>query len=234
MSEHDCSGRPPQGRCAPAVAGRLRRSLPRPVAAVISRSRSGRSNGFFGRTKQLNSAQPSCRRMVAQSSVRSRGIVIVKPGGQRGAALLRTGVRLGIGPFAQAGLDEPLSFAVGARGVRPGAFVLEAGSGDRHAEIPAEIGRTVVGHNPFDGDALSPQPVERAREKANRTFLALVWQDLAVAQPGGIVDAHMQGFPADAVMAIDRPRRSPGDAVPDPGNPPELLAVEMDQLAGSL
>src|SRR5215831_3355601 len=182
MSERDCSGRPPQGRCAPAVADRLRRSLPRPTAAVIGRSRSGRSNGLFGRTKQLGWAQPSCRRMVAQGSVRSHGIVIVKPGGQRGAALLRTGVRLGIGPLAQAGLDEPLSFAVGARGVGPGAFVLEAGSSDRRAEIPAEIGRTVVGHNPFDGDALLRQPAERALEKADCAFLALVWQDLAVTQ----------------------------------------------------
>src|SRR5207249_2320622 len=53
-------------------------------------------------------------------------------------------------------------------------------------------------------------------------------------QPGRIVDAHMQGFPADAVMAIDRPRSSAGDAVPDPGDTPELLAVDTDQLAGSL
>jgi len=29
-------------------------------------------------------------------------------------------------------------------------------------------------------------------EKADRAFLAFVWQDLAVAQPGRIVDAHMQ------------------------------------------
>jgi hypothetical protein len=43
--------------------------------------------------------------------------------------------------------------------------VLEADSGDRRAEIPAEIGRTVVSHNPFDGDALSRQPAERALEK---------------------------------------------------------------------
>ena len=37
-----------------------------------------------------------------------------------------------------------------------------------------------------------------------------------------------------AVMAIDRPRSSAGDAVPDPGDTPELFAVEMDQLAGPL
>jgi hypothetical protein len=118
--------------------------------------------------------------MVAQGSVRSHGIVMVKPRCQRGAAFLRTGIRLGIGPLAQAGLDKPLGFAVGARGVGPGAFVLEAGRSDRGAEIPAEIGRTVVGHNTFDGDALLRQPAERALEKADRAFLALVWQDLAV------------------------------------------------------
>src|SRR6266436_2664561 len=44
----------------------------------------------------------------------------------------------------------------------------------------------------------------------------------------------MQRFPADAVMAIDRAPRSTGDAMPDPLDAPELLAVDMDQLAGPL
>jgi hypothetical protein len=78
------------------------------------------------------------------------------------------------------------------------------------------------------------RPAERALEKADRAFLALVRQDLAVTQPGRIVDAYMQCFPADSVVTIDRPRSSAGDAVPDPGNTPKLLAVDMDQLAGSL
>jgi hypothetical protein len=57
-------------------------------------------------------------------------------------------------------------------------------------------------------------------------------RDLAVSQPGRVIAAHMQRFPADAVMAIDRVARSTGDAMPDPGDTPKLLGIEMDQLAG--
>ena len=70
---------------------------------------------------------------------------------------------MGIGPLAQAGLDKPLGFPVGARGVRLGAFVFEAGRGDCRAEILAEIDRTIIGHEPFDGDAVLGEPAERAR-----------------------------------------------------------------------
>jgi hypothetical protein len=76
------------GRCAPAIAGRLRRSLPRPAAAVIGGGRSGRSNGPFGRTKQLILVQPSCRRTAAQGGVWPRGIVLSKPSGQGRTALV--------------------------------------------------------------------------------------------------------------------------------------------------
>src|SRR6516162_10318805 len=140
VSERDRSGEPPQGRCAPAVAVRLRRSLPILAAPIVIGSRSGRSNGLFGRTKQLGLAQPGCRWTVGEGSVWPLGIVMVEPGPQRQSALLRTGVGAGIDPLAQAGLDKPLGLAVGARGVRPGAFVFDAGRRDRAAESVAAIG----------------------------------------------------------------------------------------------
>src|SRR6516162_7338227 len=140
LSERDRSGEPRQGRCAPAVAGRLRRSLPRLTAPVVIGSRSGRSNGFFGRTKQLGLAQPGRRWTVGEGRVWPLGVVMVEPGHQRQSALLRTGVGAGIDPLAQAGLDKPLGLAVGARGVGPGTFLFEAGRRDRTAESVAAIG----------------------------------------------------------------------------------------------
>ncbi len=234
LSERDRSNRPPQGRFAPAVAGRLWRSLPQPAAPVVTGSRSGRSNGPFGRTKQLGLAEPGSWRTVGQGGVWPLGIVMVKPRHQRHAALLRTGIGARVGPLAQAGLDKPLGLAVGARRIWPGAFVFKAGRRDRRAESLAEIGRTVVGHNPLDGDAVPGKPAKGALEKAHRASLALIRQDLTVGQPRRVIDAHMQSFPADAVMAIDRAPRSPGDAMADPLDAPELLAIDMDQLAGPL
>jgi hypothetical protein len=112
--------------------------------------------------------------------------------------------------------------------------VFEASRRDRRSEGLAEIGRTVVGHDPLDGDALPREPTEGTLEKAHRAGLALVRQDLAIGQPRRVIDAHMQRFPADAVMAIDRAPHSAGDAMPDPLDTPKLLAVDMDQLAGPL
>src|SRR6516165_9676675 len=174
LGDRDCSVGPPQGRCAPANAGRLRRSLPRPGAAVLVGVRSGRSNGPFDRTKQLGLVEPSSWRMVGQGGVWPLGIVMIEPQRQGGATLLRGRVGPGIGPLAQAGLDKPLGLAVGAWRVRPGALVLEPGGRQRRPESPAQIGRTVVGHNPFDGHAPSRKPAQRALEKADRAVLALV------------------------------------------------------------
>src|SRR6516162_6059386 len=92
LSEGDRSGEPPRGRCAPAVAGRLRRSLPRLTTPVGIGGRSGRSNSLFGRTKQLGLAQPGRRWTVGEGSVWPLGIVMVEPGHQRQGALLRTRV----------------------------------------------------------------------------------------------------------------------------------------------
>src|SRR5436190_1079821 len=177
---------------------------------------------------------PSSWRMVGQGGVWPFGIVMVEPGRQGGVALPRGRIGPGIGPLAQAGLNEPLGLAVGARRVRPGAFVSEPSGRQRRPESLAEIGRTVIGHDPFDGHPLPGKPAEGALEKADRAALALVRQDLAVSQPGRVIDAHMQRFPADAVMAIDHAARSAGDAMPDPGDTPKLLGIEMDQLAGPL
>lgn len=41
-------------------------------------------------------------------------------------------------------------------------------------------------------------------------------------------------FPADAEMAVDRARISPGDAVPHRADPAEFLDIEMDELTGML
>nr|WP_245449341.1 hypothetical protein [Ensifer sp. NM-2] len=41
----------------------------------------------------------------------------------------------------------------------------------------------------------------------------------------------MDELPADAEMAVDCARISPGDAVPHGADPTELLGIEMDELA---
>ena len=63
---------------------------------------------------------------VSEATMRACEVVVVEPGLAVGVALLGVGPVLGVGPFAQGGLDEAFGFAVGARGVGAGAAVAES------------------------------------------------------------------------------------------------------------
>ena len=60
--------------------------------------------------------------------------------------------RRGHRPFAQAGLNEALSLAVGLRRIGLGADMLEAETLAGCAENNGFVARTVVGHHPLDLD----------------------------------------------------------------------------------
>jgi hypothetical protein len=50
------------------------------------------------------------------------------------------------------------------------------------------VGLRVVGQHPLDQDPLLGIPGERPAEEGGAVFLALAWQDLAVGEPGVVVD----------------------------------------------
>src|SRR2546426_1068902 len=125
-------------------------------AIPAMRSARGYASALRRCSAGLRRPPASARPVVVSKKV----VHLVKPGRQRRGALLRTGVGTGIGPLAQAGLDKPLGLAVGARRIGPGAFVFKAGRRDRRTESLAAIGRTVVGHDPLDGNAVPGKPAE--------------------------------------------------------------------------
>ena len=61
----------------------------------------------------------------ADAAMGSMPVVAVKPEGQLGGAVVGGAVGAGIGPFAQACLDEALGLPVGFRRVGPGAQMLD-------------------------------------------------------------------------------------------------------------
>ncbi len=63
----------------------------------------------------------------------------------------------GVGPFAEQGLNEALSFAIGSWRIRPCADMADPGGIERIAEGAAFIGRAVIGHDAFWGDAIGPE-----------------------------------------------------------------------------
>jgi hypothetical protein len=86
----------------------------------------------------------------ADGGVGSASVVVGDPGVEAGGTLCGGGVGPGVGPVAQAGLDEALDLAVGARGVGPGADVAQARAGTGVAEGAAAVAAAIVGHDPLD------------------------------------------------------------------------------------
>jgi hypothetical protein len=99
------------------------------------------------------------------------------------------------------------------------------------APIVAAVRRAVVGHDPLDRHALAREPGDRTLQERHRAALALVGEDLAVGQARGIVDADVHGLPAGAPPSV---APIAGHAVTNRFDAPELLGVDVDQLARPL
>src|SRR6516164_2862662 len=138
--------------------------------------------------------------------MRSVPVVAVKPSGQLGCAFVRGVVGTGIGPLAQARLDEALSLAVSFGRVRLGSDVFEGELLAGFGEVLREIARAVVGHNTLD---LDPQTCvighRRFEEGKALVFLSslMTWTE---GDTRCVVDADMDELPADAEMAVDHAR----------------------------
>src|SRR6266852_676043 len=84
-------------------------------------------------------------RHVLDAAVGTCGVVDLQPWFERFDPLGRGRVGLRVCPFAQAGLDEALGLAVGARGVGSGSLMADALLCQQVAEGKAFVSRPVVG-----------------------------------------------------------------------------------------
>src|SRR5260370_95251 len=75
-------------------------------------------------------------------------VVSMQPEGEFFGASIGGGIGLGVGPFAQCGLDEALGLAIGLGGVRFGAEVFEPEIAASVAEVEGSIAGAIVGHHP--------------------------------------------------------------------------------------
>jgi hypothetical protein len=90
-------------------------------------------------------------------------------------------------------VDEAFGFAIGWRGLRPGAFGAQP---QGLTGLPSEfgaVGGAVVREHPPALNPLTAKPSHSPDQEANRGGLVLIGKDLSVSQSGGIVDGHV-GF----------------------------------------
>ena len=236
--QHSTGGKARLGRITKAGNQQIRTLLV--LGATSMARRAGRWNSAVGAwvrgvlavvAMEVVPGQAGDGWLAAQDRVGPPAVVAVQPGAHGLGALGRAREGLQVGSFAQGGLDKPFGLAVGPGRIRPGALVLQAGCATGIAEGVADIGRAVVGHHPLDPDAEAGEPGQGPPEEGHRTLLALVGQDLRVGEPGGVVDADMEEVPATAAFLA---APVAGDSVPDAVDPPELLDVEVDQLARAI
>ena len=118
---------------------------------------------------------------------------------------MRCGVAAGIGPFAQGGLDEALSLAIGPGHIGPCADMLQAwvtaSSGKGFRDIAAAITGHDTGH--FHTGPLVPG--DGGPEVDNSTERFFIGMDLAEGEARMVVNADMHIFPAIAANR-SRPR----------------------------
>src|SRR3954469_19189787 len=165
--------------------------------------------------------------------MRPMPVVSVQPDRQRTGAVVRGGVGLSVGPFAQGGLDKALSLAVCLGRIRLGPDVLEAEIAAGAAEGLGAIAGTIVGHHTGNRDAKVHVVGDRGLEEGDRALLLLVRKDLREGHAGGVVDADGDELPSDA-PALALPRSVAGDAMADPVEAAELFDIDVDQFARML
>src|SRR5215475_9259212 len=165
--------------------------------------------------------------------MRAEPIVAVEPLRQFGCPLVRGAVGTSVRPFAQAGLHEALSLAVGFGRVGPGAQMLDVEQAQGFGIAVRAEADAVVGHDPMDLDAVSTIEAQRVEEKAQAGAAFFIGQDFRVSDARMVVDGQVQIFPADpAGVALSG--SIAGDPVTDPVELAQLFDVDMDDLTGML
>jgi hypothetical protein len=160
--------------------------------------------------------------------MRPMPFVAVQPGGEGARALGEVTIQLGVGPFAERGLDEAFDLAVGARGVGPREQVADAEVPTRRGKPPAAVARAVIGHHRGDANTEAAQAADGALEKARRGATTLVGQHLAMLDARIIVDRHVDELPAGAPYGVATIATDP---MPRADNARQFLNVQVHELA---
>jgi hypothetical protein len=157
-------------------------------------------------------------------------VVAVDPGSEVGESVGGVLVELGVGPFADGGLDEAFGFAVGAWGVDAGAdrSDTEAAAGGGEA-ARTETG-TVVGQDAAHGDTQVREVGHGLAEKAAGRETFFIGQHGGEGDAGVIVNGHVEKLPAGPAGFV---LRIAGEAMTGFADAREFFDVEVQQIAGS-
>src|SRR3954453_6940772 len=172
-------------------------------------------------------------------------VVSPEPAVMRRRALGRGAVDRAVGPGAEHRADEALGLAVCLRPVGPRAQMLQAEDAAGEGVDGRAIGTSVIRQHALDSDAVAAEEANGAAEEGDRGLRLLVAEYLDVGHPRGVVDTDVDVFPAHLLVvaagrvALARVALQAAVAVDAVAcaavrDSPELLDVDVDQLAGAL
>ena len=127
-------------------------------------------------------------------------------------------VRPSVGPLTQAGLDEALGLAIGARRIGSRVVMTEAELGTGRGKVVTAVSLAVVGVDTLDAHAEAGVVGHRRAQEHDAAVRVLGRQDLGIGDARGVIDRDVQVIPAD-VGASAMPLSVAGDAMPDLDDP---------------
>jgi hypothetical protein len=161
--------------------------------------------------------------------MRSPEIVVVEVSREAVGSLDGGCVGSFVGPLAEQGLDEALSFSVGLRAIGAGTQVAQLELLAGGLEPVGDVAGAVVGHDGLDTDAAALEPGDRAFEEAGGGGGSFIGKYLGVGETRGVVDGHVNKLPSDAT---DSGRAVSVYAMTDAANAAEFFDIHVDELAG--
>ena len=143
-------------------------------------------------------------------------------------------VGVGVGPFLGEGAVETLDLPVGLGSIGTRELVGDV-IAERLGERSRSIAGTIVGEDPFHGDAVILEERVRPRPEPGGGVFLLIAEDLGVGEPGVVIDGMVEErVPAPLLLVVAAPDRAAELSVAATiGDAPLLLDIDVDEIAWS-
>jgi hypothetical protein len=123
--------------------------------------------------------------------VRPLDVVVPEPGAKGEGATPRVGIRHGIRPPANQGLNESFGLPVGLRMARSATDQPDACAVRDLREDRRHVGAAIVRQDPFDDHASTSKPADGPAQEGGGRPAALIGQDLHIRDTAVVVDGDM-------------------------------------------
>ena len=158
-------------------------------------------------------------------------VVVMQPQVELLLSLLGVLVSASVGPLADGGLDKSLRFSIGARSIGSCEAMPDVLLAQCLPKRDAAVARAIIGEHALDGEAEAGEVRLSQVKEARGRLMGLIGHEGREADPGVVIDGHMQILPAGTARPF---LRLPGNAAAGLADAGQTLDIEVDHVAGVL